>query len=122
MRPSNSRRRVAILQRKVTCEKKLEPISKMSFGLPPFSAGLVSRFKSSIRLRRTCGLKLGPAVRVPAKPRFSRGEEGILNQNPIFETGSNNYCQLMAENDTSWLQEDNSWRKPTRHGESKKRI
>ena len=29
--------------------------------------------------------KLGPAARVPAKPS---GEEGILNQNPIFETGS----------------------------------
>jgi len=61
----------------------------MSFGLPPFSAGWVPSFKSSIRLRRTCGLKLGPAVRVPAKPHLSRGEEGILNQNPIFEMGSN---------------------------------
>jgi hypothetical protein len=30
--------------------------------------------------------KLGPAARVPAKPL---GEDGILNQNPIFETGSN---------------------------------
>jgi hypothetical protein len=29
--------------------------------------------------------KLGPAARVPAKPF---GEDGILNQNPIFETGS----------------------------------
>jgi hypothetical protein len=31
------------------------------------------------------GLKLGPAARVPAKPL---GEDGILNQNPIFEMGS----------------------------------
>jgi hypothetical protein len=29
--------------------------------------------------------KLGPAARVPAKPL---GEDGILNQNPIFEIGS----------------------------------
>ena len=28
--------------------------------------------------------KLGPAARVPAKPL---GEDGILNQNPIFEMG-----------------------------------
>jgi hypothetical protein len=56
----------------------------------------------STRLRRTSGLrptkrirsdgessnagKLGPAARVPAKPL---GEDGILNQNPIFEMGSN---------------------------------
>jgi len=33
-----------------------------------------------------CGFKLGPAARVPAKPS---GEDGILNQNPIFEMGSN---------------------------------
>jgi hypothetical protein len=32
------------------------------------------------------GLKLGSAARVPAKPI---GEDGILNQNPIFEMGSN---------------------------------
>jgi hypothetical protein len=32
------------------------------------------------------GFKFGPAVRVPAKPL---GEDGILNQNPIFEMGSN---------------------------------
>ena len=31
------------------------------------------------------GFKLGPAARVPAKPL---GEDGILNQNPIFEKGS----------------------------------
>jgi hypothetical protein len=35
-----------------------------------------------------CGLKLGPAAPVSAKPRFLRGEDGILNQNPIFETAS----------------------------------
>jgi len=29
--------------------------------------------------------KLGPVARVPAKPL---GEDGILNQNPIFEMGS----------------------------------
>jgi hypothetical protein len=34
----------------------------MSFGLAPFSAGWVSRFKSSIRYGRTCGLKLGPGA------------------------------------------------------------
>jgi hypothetical protein len=27
-----------------------------------------------------------------------------------------NLCQLMAENDSSWSQEDNSWRRRTRHG------
>ena len=32
-----------------------------------------------------CGLKLGPAAPVSAKPLFSGGEDGILNQNPIFE-------------------------------------
>ena len=31
------------------------------------------------------GFKLGPAARVPAKPL---GEDGILNQNPIFEMDS----------------------------------
>ena len=31
------------------------------------------------------GLKLGPDARVPAKPL---GEDGILNQNPIFEMDS----------------------------------
>jgi len=33
-------------------------------------------------------LKLGPAAHVSAKPRLSRGEDGILNQNPIFEITS----------------------------------
>jgi|GEM_PF-2711054 len=31
-----------------------------------------------------CGLKLGPRAPVPAKPRFSCGEDGILNKNPIL--------------------------------------
>jgi hypothetical protein len=35
-----------------------------------------------------CGFKLGPRAPVSAKPRFSCGEDGILNQNPIFEMGS----------------------------------
>jgi hypothetical protein len=92
----------------------LEPTSKMSFG--PISL-LVPRFKSFDPPQRTSGLrptkiirsdgkssnagrptrrirsdgesrnagKLGPAARVPAKPF---GEDGILNQNPIFEMGS----------------------------------
>ena len=47
----------------------------MSFG--PLSL-LVPRFNSSIRLRRTCGLELGPAA--------------IWSQNPIFEMTSNNVC------------------------------
>jgi len=34
-----------------------------------------------------CGLKLGPAARVSAEPRFWLGEDGIRNQNPIFEDG-----------------------------------
>jgi hypothetical protein len=73
----------------------------MSFGLPPLSAGLVPRFKSSTynsmppvydpqRRKKSDGEssnagKLGSAARVPAKPL---GEDGILNQNPIFEMGS----------------------------------
>jgi hypothetical protein len=43
-----------------------------------------------------CGLKFGSAAPVPAKPRFSHGEEGILNQNPIFEMGSNTLPVLFA--------------------------
>jgi hypothetical protein len=34
--------------------------------------------------------KLGPAARVPAEPL---GEDGILNQNPIFVTGSDKSLQ-----------------------------
>jgi len=48
----------------------LEAISKMSFDLPPFG-GIEASFQIPIRLRRTCGLKLGSAA--------------ILNQNLIFE-------------------------------------
>jgi hypothetical protein len=40
------------------------------------------------------GLKLGPAARVPAKPL---GEDGILNQNPIFEMGSNTIWLFQSE-------------------------
>jgi hypothetical protein len=76
----------------------LEPISKMSFG--PISLW-VPRFKSSTTNRllpvydpqkynkidgeSSNAGKLGLAARVPAKPL---GEDGILNQNPIFEMGS----------------------------------
>jgi len=76
----------------------LEPISKMSFG--PISL-LVPRLKSStynsmppvcdapkynkIDAESSYAGKLGPAARVSAKPL---GEDGILNQNPIFEMGS----------------------------------
>jgi hypothetical protein len=38
-----------------------------------------------------CGFKLGPAAPVPAKPLFSHGEDGIWNQNPIFEMGSSTF-------------------------------
>jgi hypothetical protein len=68
----------------------IEPISKMSFGLPPLSAGLVPRFKSSTYRadgESSNAGKFGPAARVPAKPL---GEDGILNQNPIFEMDSRN--------------------------------
>ena len=34
-----------------------------------------------------CG-QTRPAAPVSTKPRFTRGEDGILNQNPIFETAS----------------------------------
>jgi len=39
-----------------------------------------------------CGLKLGPAAHVPAKPF---GEDGIWNHNPIFETGSSYFNDVM---------------------------
>jgi hypothetical protein len=39
----------------------------------------------SSRLRRTFGLELSRAARVSAQPL---GEDGILNQNPIFEIAS----------------------------------
>ena len=38
-----------------------------------------------------------------------------LNENePMTEAGKP--CQLMPENDNSWLQEDGSWRRTTAHG------
>jgi hypothetical protein len=43
------------------------------------------------------GLKFGPAARVPAKPL---GEDGILNQNPIFEMASGK-CPYMLT--MAWL-------------------
>jgi hypothetical protein len=56
----------------------------MSFGLPPFG-GIGASFQILNIQQYACGFKLGPAARVPAKPL---GEDGILNQNPIFETAS----------------------------------
>jgi hypothetical protein len=37
-----------------------------------------------------------------------------------FSILKSNPCQVMAENDGSWFQEDNSWRKTTTHGENNK--
>jgi hypothetical protein len=62
----------------------LEVISKMSFG-PPAFGGIGASFHILDNQQVACGLKLGPAARVPAKPS---GEDGIWNQNPIFETAS----------------------------------
>ena len=56
----------------------------MSFALPPFG-GIGAAFKILDIQQYASGFKLGPAARVPAKPL---GEDGILNQNPIFEMGS----------------------------------
>jgi hypothetical protein len=47
----------------------------MSFGFPPFSAGLEASFQILDNQQVACGLKLGSAA--------------ILNQNPIFEMASN---------------------------------
>ena len=72
---------------------------------------LVPGFKSSIRLRgpAVCDPAKGigsdgkfrfagnfdPAAPVSAKPLFSRGEDGIFNQNAVFEMASNkNTCNL----------------------------
>ena len=52
----------------------LEALSKMSFGLPPL-AGLVPRFKSSIRLRRTSGLR-------PTNRRGSDGKSSSAGDAP----------------------------------------
>jgi outer membrane protein OmpA-like peptidoglycan-associated protein len=66
----------------------IEPISKMSFG--PISL-LVPRFKSSIRLKRTCGFR--PTKMIGSGGKSSNagklGPAAILNQNSIFEMGSN---------------------------------
>jgi hypothetical protein len=35
-----------------------------------------------------------PAARVPAKPL---GEDGILNQNPIFEMGSKSWIKVLVK-------------------------
>jgi hypothetical protein len=53
----------------------------MSFGFPPFG-GIGASLQILNIQKYASGLKLGPAARVPAKPL---GEDGILNQNPIFE-------------------------------------
>jgi hypothetical protein len=53
-------------------------IQQYASGLRP------TKFIGSDGKSRSAG-KLDPAARVPAKPL---GEDGILNQNPIFETGS----------------------------------
>ena len=65
-----------------------EAISKMSFG--PTRQRRINIFVgASLQIldiqQYASGLKLGPAARVPAKPL---GEDGILNQNPIFEMAS----------------------------------
>jgi len=54
-------------------------IQQYASGLRP------TKFIGSDGKSRSAG-KFGPAARVPAKPL---GEDGILNQNPIFEMGSN---------------------------------
>jgi hypothetical protein len=59
----------------------------MPFGLPPFG-GIGASFQILDNQQVACGFKLGPAGPVSAKPSFSRGEDGILNQNPIFEMAS----------------------------------
>ena len=88
----------------------LEPVSKMSFGptrqrrinifvgaslqildIQQHASGLrPTKFIGSGGKSRSAG-KLGPAARVPAKPL---GEDGILNQNPIFEMGSSERFNL----------------------------
>jgi len=73
------------------CGISLEAISTMSFGSTRqrrTSLFVGASFQILDNQQVACGLKLGPAAPVSAKPRFSRGEEGILNQNPIFERAS----------------------------------
>jgi len=69
-------------------ERTLKPILKMSFG--PISL-LEPRLKSSIRLRRTSGLRPTDRIRSDGKSRVAGkpGSAAILNQNPIFELGFN---------------------------------
>jgi hypothetical protein len=62
-----------VLENKPHSACKLEPISKMSFGLPPFG-GIDASLQILDIQQYASGLKLGPAA--------------ILNQNPIFEMGS----------------------------------
>jgi hypothetical protein len=57
---------------------------KNVFWPPAFIGGIGATFQILNIQQYASGLKLGPAARVPAKPS---GEDGILNQNPIFETG-----------------------------------
>jgi hypothetical protein len=58
---------------------------KNVFWPPAFIGGIGASFQILDIQQYASGLKLGTAARVPAKPL---GEDGILNQNPIFETGS----------------------------------
>ena len=70
---------------KFYCQAFLEPISKMSFGPISF---LVPRFPALLDspsdLILSVGHKSEAVALVPSKPL---GEDGILNQNPIFEMG-----------------------------------
>ena len=52
---------------------------------PPAFGGIGASLKILNIQQYASGFKLGPAACVPAKPL---GEDGILNQNPIFEMGS----------------------------------
>jgi hypothetical protein len=58
---------------------------KNVFWPPAFFGGIGASIQILDNPQVACGLKLGPAARVPAKPL---GEDGILNQNPIIEMGS----------------------------------
>ena len=53
---------------------------------PPAFGGIGASLQIPDIQQYASGLKLGSAARVPAKPI---GKDGILNQNPIFEMGSN---------------------------------
>ena len=52
---------------------------------PPAFGGIGAAFKILDTQQYASGFKLGPASLVPTKPL---GEDGILNQNPVFEIGS----------------------------------